>query len=54
MKENTGHFRLAHTLLLLEGEFCKDLGILGKGKLTEDLLRDQVVLQEYPKIKEVM
>jgi hypothetical protein len=39
MKENTGCFRLAYTLLLLERELHEDLGILGEGKLIEDLLQ---------------
>ena len=54
IKENIGYFRLAYTLPLLEGDLSKDLSILGEDKLIEDLLQDQVVLQEYTKIKEAM
>ena len=54
MKENAGHFRLALILLLLEGELCEELSILGEGKLVEDLLQDWIVLQEYLEIKDAM
>ena len=38
MRENVGQFKLAHLLLFLEGVLHKELSILGKGKLLEDLL----------------
>ena len=31
MKENTGYFRLAHALPLLEEELYEDLGLSGEG-----------------------
>ena len=37
MKKKNRLFRLAHMSPLLEGELYEDLGILGKGKLIEDL-----------------
>ena len=54
MKENKGHFRLAYTSSLLEGELHEELSLLGKEILIEDLLHNQRILQEYPNIKDII
>ena len=38
MRQNTGQFKLGHSLPLLEGELCEELSISGEDKLLEDLL----------------
>ena len=38
MKENTGRFKLTYSLTLLEEDLHKELAILGKGNLIEDML----------------
>ena len=42
--ERIGRFKLVHSLLLLEGDLHKELGISGEGKLSEDMLQDYTVL----------
>ena len=54
IRENRGQFKLAHLLPLLEGDLYEELSILGKGKLSKDVLQDCTASQEYLEIKEVM
>ena len=54
MKENTGRFKLACLLPLLEGDLPEELGISGEGKLMKDVLKDHAILEDYLEIKEVM
>ena len=54
IKENTGRFKLMHSFLLLERDLCQELGILGEGKLAENALKNQAILESYLEIKEVL
>ena len=54
IKKNIGWFKLAHLLLLLEGDFHEELRISGEGKLSEDVLKDYTTLQKYLEIKDII
>ena len=54
MKKNLDRFKLAHVSQLLERELYNQLGILGKGVLSKEILNNQVNLDSYSEVKEVL
>ena len=53
MKENLSRFRLACTSPLLEGNLHHELGPLGEGPPSRDILTSQELLQDRPEVKEI-
>ena len=51
MKENSSRFRLAYSSPLLYDELCEDLGLLGEGNLSKDILWSQSQLQQHPEAR---
>ena len=41
MKENSARFSLVYFLMILEDDMCEELGTLGKGDLTVNILYNQ-------------
>ena len=41
IKENSSRFRLTYSSLILEENMCEELGLLGEGKLSQDILNSQ-------------
>jgi len=40
IKENTERFKFVYLFLFIERDLYEELGILGEGKLAEDILKD--------------
>jgi len=54
IKKNSSRFKLTYNSSLLECDLYSDLGLLDKGKLSEEILSNKSVLQEYPETKKVL
>ena len=54
IKESSSRFKLTCNSPLLEDDLYSELGLLGDGKLAEETLSNNSLLQEYLEIKEVL